>query len=228
MRLCVSGVVLAVSFVSGCGAGSISGEIDGKTVPAFVDAAFGFVEDETDAFGMNGYAMPGDSCEDGGEFLQRQADLFDAAADSVDRFNSEMEDFVDFTNDLVPVGDWYAILGFVGADIDKVRDEVYDVEDLDEDEFVSLQVCLHKREHDVETVDGVAEIVNGDECFTVGEGKLRFALNDDDSILRVTSEKEVEMQFDDGDKAGDVTIDITFKGCPAIADGSEALLEARN
>lgn len=229
MRLRVSGVVLAVSCVSGCGAGSISGEIDGKTVPSFVDAAFGGVEDDNDAFAMTAFALPGNSCNDGGSILEQLAALEAAGLGTdVDKFNSEMEDFAELNNEVIAVDDWYVQVGFAGADINDIREEVYDIEDLDDDEVVSFNLCLHEREHEVETVDGIAQFKSGDECFVVGEGELLFTLNDDDSILRVKSEGEVEMQFDDGDKAGDVTLDITFRGCPAIADGINARLDNRD
>jgi hypothetical protein len=225
LSVSVSGCV-ALAMVSGCAAGSVSGEIDGKTVPSFVDAAFGGVEDDNDAFAMTAFALPGDSCEDGGSILEQLAAVEAAGQGTdVDKFNGEMEDFADLSNDAIAVDDWYVQVGFAGADINDIRDEVYDIEDLDDDEIVSFNICLHEREHEVETVNGLAQFKSGDECFAVGEGELRFTLNDDDSVLRVTSEGEVEVQFDDGDKAGDVTLDVTFKGCPAIADGINARLE---
>lgn len=220
---------LAVAtLTSACGVGTVTGEIDGKTVPAFSDAAFGGLEEigPNDAFIVAGFAMPGDSCEDGSRFLNLVADTIEAEADGdIDDFEDSLRDRADFINEAIPIGEWQFSIQFVGLDIDDVREETFDLEKQEDDDVsIVLLLCLQTEKAEVDSVDGVATINDGADCFSAGEGDLTFSLNDDDSVLRVQGEA-IEMQFDDGDNAGDVDIDIRMTGCAGIADGIEALFE---
>lgn len=230
--LSVSGCV-ALAMVSGCAAGSVSGEIDGKQVPSFSTAAFGGVEDigENNIFALSGFSLfVGDACTGGAKILEPQADRREAEIESnLDAFNSAIEDQADAINEVIEVGDWSASLLFIGPDIDDVRDETYDLEKLDpendpDDPGVAFAFCLQKDEASTETVNGKAVLDDGADCFAVAEGDLTFTMNPDDTTLRVFSEDEVEVQFDDGDKAGDVVVDISFSGCSEIASAVEGVL----
>lgn len=220
-------VVSILTVTAGCSVGTVTGEIDGRTVPGFSEASFGGLEDDSDAFVLAGFAMPGDACVDGGEILQIQADQQEAVNDSdVDEFNDLVADQADFINAAIPLGEWNMSLVFAGLDIKDVREETYDLEKQEDDDVtISLSLCFRKREAEVATVDGVATLENGLECFTASEGDLSFILNTDDTELQVKGE-QIRMDFDDGDTAGDVDVDFTMTGCPAIVDGVEAVFAA--
>jgi hypothetical protein len=220
-------VVSILTVTAGCSVGTVTGEIDGRTVPGFSEASFGGIETTTDVFVVAGFAIPGDSCVDGAKILEIQADEKKALDDGdVDEFENLVADHADLINAAVPVGEWLMSLVFIGLDIDDVRDETFDLEkQVDDNVSIQFSLCLQKSEADVSSVDGVATLDTGADCFTAGEGELNFILNADDTELQVKGEK-VEMQFDDGDTAGDVDIDFTMTGCPALADGIDAIFEA--
>lgn len=227
------GMLVLVGLLTGCAAGSVSGEIDGKQVPSFSTAAFGGVEDigEKKLFALAGFSLfVGDACTGGAKVLEPQADSTEAQLEgNLDRFNSAIEDQADAMNEVVNVGDWYASLLFIGPDIDDVREETYDLERLDpendpDDPAVNFSFCLQKDKASTETVNGRAVLDDGADCFAVAEGDLSFTMNPDDTTLRIFSEDEVEVQFDDGDKAGDVVVDVSFSGCNEIANAVEDVL----
>ena len=202
IRICIIG---GLALASGC-AGSVRGDIDGDSIPTFYDAALGGVETDN-GFLLVGYNLPGDSCEDG-------ADLVAGASDDAD-------DRADTTNELVPVGDWQTQLLLNGSSFNDLKNETYDLSDTDNEVVIQLSFCLQKREAEVE--DDVLDL--GADCYFVADGDLTFELGDDEQQLRIVSDGELEVVDTDGDDVGDVTVDITFKGCEALIDEVKDLLE---
>ena len=203
IRISVIGIVAAIA---GC-AGSVRGDIDGESIPTFYDAALGGVEDRAnDAFLLLGYNLPGDSCEDGAELTAAIAD--------------DDEDRVDTINKLIPVGDWQTQLLLTGSSFRDIEDETYDIGDADNEVRIQLSFCLQKREAEVDD-DGIDF---GSNCYLADNGDLKFELSDDEKQLRIISDGELDVVDLDGDNVGDVTVDITFKGCEALTDEAKNVL----
>ena len=193
-HMCIIGTVV----VTGC-AGSVRGDIDGESIPTFYDAALGGVEFE-DGFLLVGFNLPGDSCEDGAELI----------AASVD----DDEDRVDTINELVPVGDWQTQIVLSGSSFNDLKDETYDLEDEDNEVGIQLTFCRQKREAEVED-DGIDL---GADCYLAAEGELTFELDDAEQVLRIVSDGELDVIDANDDEVGEVTVDITFKGCDALTE----------
>lgn len=207
MKLSVVVVCSGMSF-AGC-AGSVRGDIDGESIPTFYDAALGGVEvDEPEGFLLVGYNLPGDSCEDGAALIASTGD--------------DDEDRVDTINELVPVGDWQTQLLLGGTSFNDLKNETYDLSDGDNEVGIQLSFCRQKREADVDD-DGIDF---GNDCYRAADGDLTLELSDDDEQLRIVSDGELEVVDDDGDDVGDVTVDITFKGCQPLIDEVKDLVEA--
>ncbi len=208
MKLIAHAAVFSLVSIAASCAGSVRGDIDGNSIPTFYDAALGGIEDRnTDAFLLVGYNLPGDSCKDG-------AELFSAFGDAED-------DHADTINDLVPVGDWQTQLLLSGSTFRDLENETYDLSDDDNEVEIQLSFCLQKR--DAEADDDGLDF--GNECYLADSGDLTFELSDDESQLKVFSDGDIDVIDADGDDVGEVTVDITFKGCDALTDEVKDLFE---
>jgi hypothetical protein len=215
-----SGVFAAgvVVFVGGC-AGSVNGEIDGKSVGNFYSAAFGLGEldaGEVEAVSIFGLALPGNSCDDGTEVLDQ----------SLDSGGADPDDAVDLINERIPVDHWFATLQVSAEDESDFRDESVELDDEDPDVRVSLALCFQKKEAKVRN-DAVDD---GSDCFGATDGDVNITF--DGNRLGVASDDEVKFEDEDGDTAGRVTFNLGFSACESMSstlqDAFDDLLDGQN
>lgn len=201
----------SLSCVVGC-AGSISGEIDGESVPGFSSAAFGLAT-QGDAGVAIGVALGGDSCKTGSELFQQSVDGRD------DSPEKRAEDGADFINENIPQGTWFLSTSFSATDKDDIESGSIDLEDPDSGVFFSLSVCFQddEAEADGEVLD------SGADCYSAAEGDLDVELDDDQTRLTIKGEK-IEMHDEDGDDQGDVDINVTYSRCDDLDDAVDDLI----
>jgi len=210
LRLPLGLTCLFVVVAAGCPAGTVTGQLDGKAVPAFGEAAFGLIAEEGAlAFG---FALPGDSCRDG-------KDVIDAAFSTPDDAAATNEANREVINDKVPEESWYISMILGADDNDDIENDTIELDDPGKLGLV-FDVCF--QDNDAKIIDG--ELDNGADCFSASDGDVVLEIDKKDpKTLRLKGEG-IEMIDGDGDDAGDVNFDVTFSRC---ADIEEALNDAR-
>ena len=206
-RACAASV-LALS--SACAA-SISGEVDGEAVPGFTSSALGVVEQPgTDAVGLIAYFMTG------GDACNVLARAFEIQQDESDP-EEEAEQLEELFKESTPEDFWYATVSVLAEDADDLEDEVeVDLEDFDEDIRATFNVC-HRDEYPQEK-NGFLDV--DDDCYVAEDGVLTLAYSEEDA-LQVGTDKEMDLNDDDGDDAGEITFSGRALYCKALSDALE-------
>lgn len=204
----ILGISCAVVVCGASCAGSISGEVDGDSVPGFTTSALGALEvDGTDSLGLFAYfASAGEACA-------LLAQDFEIMADEDDP-EDEAKKREDLYKEGTPEEFWYALISISADDGDDLEDEQeIDLEDFDEDIRAGFTVC-HRDEYPEEK-DGFLDI--DDECFFAEDGVLTAKYTPEDA-LDLGTEKELDLNDDDGDSAGEITFSGRARYCEAFSD----------
>ena len=222
MRIWVGGIILFT--LVGCGArGTLTGEIDGQTVPPIVDAAFAIVEDEANdvnvAFSI--FTTYSDACLHLSSQFNILNDLIDPRATPDDVENSA-EDFADYIEDNKLVDHWtIQIAGTAEKEADFRDENTLDI-DPDEDENTSLSVSFQERAPEFE--NGRLEL--NQDSFNADDGAFAWSL--DEELRDVTVKGNAELRDEDNDQAGDIEFEGTAVFCAELSDAVVELTENLN
>lgn len=197
-------------------AGSVDGEIDGRTVPLFSSAAFGSGEGRYSdlLFGWAG----ADSCAFGNSTLDFLKDVHQA--DNQSDVDDAQDSYIDTLNEQ-ELDSWIAQVSIFAEDESDTRDELVDL--ADEDPAVGVGISLCRRRKEARRRDGVLD--DGHECYSAVDGDVRLD-HRNDNTLSLQSEGNLKFVDRDGDTAGRVEVTFTFQRCSTLDDTVQDFLDA--
>lgn len=197
-------------------AGSIDGEIDGKTVPLFTSAAFGSGEgrDSDLLFGWAG----ADSCANGNSYIDFLKDLQKVETES--DVDDAYDNYIDLMNEQ-ELDSWFANVFISADDESDTRDELVDLADEDPAVAVNITLCRHRKE--ARRRDGAVD--DGNECYFAVDGDVRLD-HRNDNTLSVQSEGNLKFVDTDGDTAGRVEATFIFQRCSTLDDSIQDVMDA--
>lgn len=199
----------------GC-AGSIRGEIDGTEVPPFASAAFG-TGDLTNGSLLIGFASD-DGCSHGSGLVDL---LKDATEAQTEQDGEDVRDrSMDWTNELA-IDSWYVTAVLGAEDEVDFRDELVDLSEATPAVNMNVSLCRRKREARIRE----GQLENGSECYRASDGDLRVSQATPDE-LSLVSDGNIKFIDGEGDTAGRVDLEFTFRRCDALSEGTQDYIDA--
>ena len=219
----ISMLLTSLSLCGGVGcAATFDGEIDSKSIPAFGSAAFG--QADTDPIIGNrvrfilGVLAPGNSCDDGAEFLKLQRRLDEASGDERE---DRAQAVADLMNERLPDDSWYGFITMTATDDDDLDDTGFDFDDQTDGITVDLQLC--QRQGEVKELDG--NVDSDDDCFSAVDGDVDITRSADERSLNLVSDGGIDFNSASGRDEGTVDFSIGLGECDDMTDEVERRLQ---